>query len=74
MFYLTMVWLAQILYHCTVRQPHTMKKAGAASFEELERRVPVRTDITHTKDPIKRKIRTLNNTFVVEGEERRQNY
>jgi len=32
-----------------------MKRAVAASFEELEHHVPVRTDITHTEDPIKQK-------------------
>ena len=32
-----------------------MERAVAASFEELEHYVPVRTDITRTKDPIKQK-------------------
>ena len=61
MVYLTVVWLAQILHHCTVGQPQTMKKAVAAPFEELERHTPVRTDITHTHQGFHfKKLRTLN--------------
>jgi len=53
-----------------------MKRAVAASFEELEHHVPVRTDITHTEDPIKQKSGHLITLMWGGGGDkgRRQNY